>query len=199
MTNTERRIEELKREIEKLRRILRDSGVNRSTLHNVKFNAQEQARRYNMSLELSDKEDELEELENLREGEMKNINKTNYQPSVSRAKGRDFLGRRERRLQYRMKYKEVNPIVDERMFKQIQSAWEKVKSPLGYSTYRDVSEKLRIPVGQLMQYLKGMHQQNPYSVRFQVNRMGDNVYFKFPTARERKEGGELINEIKDSL
>jgi len=65
MTNTERRIEELKRELEKLRRELRDSGVNRSTLHNVKFNAQEQARRYEMALELSNKEDELEELENL--------------------------------------------------------------------------------------------------------------------------------------
>ncbi len=65
MTNTERRIEELKREIENLRRELKDSKVNRSTLHNVKFNTQRQARRYDMSLELSDKEDELEELENL--------------------------------------------------------------------------------------------------------------------------------------
>lgn len=67
MTNTERRIKELKREMEKLRRMLRDGGENRSTLHNVKFNAQEQARRYNMALELSNKEDELEEL-----GEFKN-------------------------------------------------------------------------------------------------------------------------------
>jgi len=67
MTNTERRIEELKREMEKLRRMLRDGRENRSTLHNVKFNAQEQARRYDMALELSNKEDELEEL-----GEFKN-------------------------------------------------------------------------------------------------------------------------------
>jgi len=67
MTNTERRIKELKREMEKLRRMLRDGRENRSTLHNVKFNAQEQARRYNMALELSNKEDELEEL-----GEFKN-------------------------------------------------------------------------------------------------------------------------------
>jgi len=65
MTNTERRIEELKRETEKLGRMLGDSGVNRSTLHNARFNAQEQVRRYHMALELSDKEDELEELENL--------------------------------------------------------------------------------------------------------------------------------------
>jgi len=67
MTNTERRIKELKREMEKPRRMLRDGGENRSTLHNVKFNAQEQARRYDMALELSHKEDELEEL-----GEFKN-------------------------------------------------------------------------------------------------------------------------------
>jgi len=65
MTNTERRIEELKRDIEKLGRMLKDSGLNRSILHNVKFNAQEQVREYKKALELSDKEDELEELENL--------------------------------------------------------------------------------------------------------------------------------------
>ena len=65
MTNTERRIEGLKREIEKLRRNLKDSGINRSPLYNVKFNAQEQVREYKKALELSDKEDELEELENL--------------------------------------------------------------------------------------------------------------------------------------
>ena len=66
MTNTKRRIEELKREIEKLRRMLKDSGLNRSTLYNVKFNAQEQVRRSNVALELSNKEDELEELESLK-------------------------------------------------------------------------------------------------------------------------------------
>jgi len=65
MTNTERRIEELKKEIENLRKDLRDSGINRSTLYNVRFNAQEQVREYKKALELSDKEDELEELENL--------------------------------------------------------------------------------------------------------------------------------------
>ena len=65
MTGTKSRIEELKKEIEKLRRALKDSGVNRSTLYNVKFNAQEQVREYKKALELSDKEDELEELENL--------------------------------------------------------------------------------------------------------------------------------------
>jgi len=65
MTNTKSKIEELKKEIEKLRRGLKDSGVNRSTLYNVKFNAQEQVREYKKALELSDKEDELEELENL--------------------------------------------------------------------------------------------------------------------------------------
>ncbi len=65
MTNTERKTEELKRDIEKLRADLRDNGINRSTLYNVKFNYQEQSRRYKMALELSDKEDELEELENL--------------------------------------------------------------------------------------------------------------------------------------
>lgn len=66
MTNTERRIGELKRDIKKLRKMLKDGGLNRSTLHNVKFNAQEQARRYKMALELSDKEDELEEIESLK-------------------------------------------------------------------------------------------------------------------------------------
>ena len=65
MTNTERKIGELIRNIEKLRRVLKDSGLNRSTIYNVKFNAQEQVRRSNMALELSNKEDELEELENL--------------------------------------------------------------------------------------------------------------------------------------
>jgi len=65
MTNTEERIEGLKREIKNLRRELKDSGLNRSRLHNVKFNAQKQVRRSNMALELSNKEDELEELESL--------------------------------------------------------------------------------------------------------------------------------------
>ena len=66
MTNTKRKIGELKRDIEKLRRTLRESGPNRSTLYNVKFNAQEQVREYEKALELSDKEDELEELESLK-------------------------------------------------------------------------------------------------------------------------------------
>jgi len=50
MTGTKRRIEGLKRGIEKLRRELRDNGANRSTLYNVKFNAQEQAKRYEVAL-----------------------------------------------------------------------------------------------------------------------------------------------------
>ena len=66
MTNPERKIGELKREIENLRKHLRESGPNRSTLYNVKFNAQEQVREYEKALELSDKEDELEELESLK-------------------------------------------------------------------------------------------------------------------------------------
>ena len=65
MTDAERRIEELKRDIKKLRKMLKGGGLNRSILHNVKFNVQEQVRRSNMALELSDKEDELEELESL--------------------------------------------------------------------------------------------------------------------------------------
>jgi len=65
MTNTERRIEELRRDIEKLRRMLGDSGESRSTLYNAKFNSQEQSGRYKMALELSNKEDELEGLESL--------------------------------------------------------------------------------------------------------------------------------------
>ena len=121
---------------------------------------------------------------------MKITNKKNYQPST-RMMGRDILGRRNKRLQYIMKYKEVEPLVDEEMSKRIQSAWEKIKTPaIGYCTYRDVAKELKMTVGRLMQYLKGMHLQNPYSVRFQVNRMGDNVYFKLPTIRERKEAGE---------
>jgi len=65
MTDAERRIKELKRDIKKLRKMLKDGGLNRSTLHNVRFNAQEQVRRSNMALELSNEEDELEELESL--------------------------------------------------------------------------------------------------------------------------------------
>jgi len=63
MTNIERRVEELKEDIRKLRKMLKGSGMNRSTLHNVKFNAQEQTSRYDMTLELADKEEELEDLE----------------------------------------------------------------------------------------------------------------------------------------
>lgn len=101
-----------------------------------------------------------------------------YQPP-SRMTGRDILGRRNSRLQYRMVYKEVEPLVDKEIFKQIWFAWGKIKTPtVGYCTYRDVAKELKMPVGRLMQYLKGMHKQDPYSVRFQVNRMGDNVYFK---------------------
>jgi len=65
MTDAERRIKELKRDIKKLRKMLKDGGLNRSTLHNVRFNAQEQVRRSNMVLELLNEEDELEELESL--------------------------------------------------------------------------------------------------------------------------------------
>jgi len=65
MTDAERRIKELKRDIKKLRKMLKDGGLNRSTLHNVRFNAQEQVRRSNMALELSNEENELEELESL--------------------------------------------------------------------------------------------------------------------------------------
>jgi len=105
------------------------------------------------------------------------VNKASYQPS-SKMTGRDSLGRRNSRLQYIMKYKEVKSIINKKVFEQIQSAWEKVKSPLGYSAYRDTAKELEMPVGRLMQYLKGMHEENPYSVRFGINRAGENVYFK---------------------
>lgn len=65
MTDAEKRIKELKRDIKKLRKMLKDGGLNRSTLHNVRFNVQERVRRSNMALELSNEENELEELESL--------------------------------------------------------------------------------------------------------------------------------------
>lgn len=56
--------------------MFKDGGVNRSTLYNVRFNAQEQTRRYGMALELSDKEDQFEELESLDTREVQSEIKT---------------------------------------------------------------------------------------------------------------------------
>ena len=51
--------------INSLDKQIKKEDLEKFTRHNVRFNAQEQVRRYHMVLELSDKEDELEELENL--------------------------------------------------------------------------------------------------------------------------------------
>ncbi|MHC4271997.1 MAG: hypothetical protein ACYST2_06765 [Planctomycetota bacterium] len=101
-----------------------------------------------------------------------------YIPKISRFKGRDSKGRKNRRIQYVMNYRDVEPLINVAIFSQIREAHNKTKSPLGYTAYRDVAEVLKMPVGRLMQYIKGMHRQDVNSVRFNVNRMGDNVYFK---------------------
>lgn len=94
MTDAERRIKELKRDIKKLRKMLKDGGLNRSTLHNVRFNAREQKRRYDMALELSNKEDELEELEDLKRKEGKRLkiicNRCNKEYPITELSNLDF-------------------------------------------------------------------------------------------------------------
>ncbi len=78
-----------------------------------------------------------------------------------------------------MNYKEVEPLFDIATFKQIYQAWNEVKTPVTeFIDYRTVSTKLQMPVGKLMMYLKGWHQNNPYAVSFNVDRMGCNVSFK---------------------
>jgi len=107
-----------------------------------------------------------------------------YKPKVSRQKARDSLGRRNRKIRYIMNYREVEPLVDEKVFERIYQAWLKVRTPVtGFIDYRTTAKELKMSIGKLMMYLKGWHQQDPYAVSFTVDRMGCNTFFKIKKMR----------------
>lgn len=110
-----------------------------------------------------------------------------YKPKKSRHKVRDSIGRRNRKTQYAMNYREVEPLDDRAVFNEIRDAWNALKTPVtGYVNYQRVAERLKMPVGKLMMYLKGWHKRNPHAVHFTVDRMGSNVYFRLQSDHELK-------------
>jgi len=82
-----------------------------------------------------------------------------------------------------LEMKKVQPIIPiQEELEKIYKIWEKNKSELGYISYFHF--KREIGLEKLFGILKYIYIKNPYSLRFQVNRMGENVYFKIMVNKE---------------
>lgn len=79
----------------------------------------------------------------------------------------------------------AEPIRDESIKAQVLEAYYNWKSPLGYASYTHLHYATKLSFAQIFGIFKAMHTDDPYSIRFNINRMGDNVYVKLPR-KERK-------------
>ena len=79
-----------------------------------------------------------------------------------------------------MDYRKVMPTdnVGPDVERLITQAWDKTKSGLGYTTFRDVQEATKLPYAFLFGILKRWEIKDPYSISFNINRMGACLYFK---------------------
>lgn len=75
-------------------------------------------------------------------------------------------------------WKKYKPIVDVKSLERIVEAWNVTKSPLGYTSYTDIYIHTHIPYSKIFGVLKCLHNADPHSIIFNINRMGQNVYFK---------------------
>lgn len=85
-----------------------------------------------------------------------------------------------------MEYKTTEQVKDYSLLYRIIESWKKFKSEVGYCSYSDIYVDTRIPYSKIMGVLKWAHKINPYCVRFNVDRMGKNVYFKFIPSEVKK-------------
>jgi len=70
--------------------------------------------------------------------------------------------------------------------KAIVSTWDQYKNPVGYVSFRQIHDTTNLPYPLIFGVLKDIFTRHPYSVIFNVERMGQNVYFKlinYPNVR----------------
>ena len=77
-----------------------------------------------------------------------------------------------------MDYRNTTAIYDDNLKERIIRAYNKTKNNIGYCTYSLIYKETRIPYSKIFSILKGMHNQAPRSIHFNVDRMGHNVFFK---------------------
>ena len=75
-------------------------------------------------------------------------------------------------------YVETAELEDIPFARRIKAAWDITKSPLGYTSYTSIYIATRTPYAKIFGVLKWLHRQYPYSIGFNVSRLGQNVYFK---------------------
>lgn len=78
---------------------------------------------------------------------------------------------------------------DKEIIRSLISAFNKIKSPLGYATIREIAllgavksvvdDKKYFEIGEAVNLIMEYQKKHPYNVRFQVDRSGAPVYVKF--------------------
>jgi len=80
-----------------------------------------------------------------------------------------------RRMLPVLEMKKVTPKWDSILFEKIRAIYQEKKSPLGYCSYWHLKG---LNLNRVFSCLKAYWLQNPYKIRFGVNRAGKNVYFR---------------------
>ena len=80
-----------------------------------------------------------------------------------------------RRMLPVLEMKKVTPKWDSILFEKIIKVYNANKSPLGYCSYWHCR---KLGTERVFSCLKAYWLQNPYKIRFGVNRAGKNVYFR---------------------
>ena len=93
--------------------------------------------------------------------------------STQRARGRSFT-------QSAVNWRKVLPSTVPGRLDATRTAWESLKSVLGYVSWDNVAKKTHLPVEEIAAELKYLHESAPGKyLAFTVDRMGNGTYFKF--------------------
>ena len=93
--------------------------------------------------------------------------------STQRARGRSFT-------QSAVNWRKVKASTKPGRLNAIRTAWDELKSPLGYVSWDNIAKKARLSVEEIAAELKHLHESTPgESLSFTVDRMGNGTYFKF--------------------
>ena len=79
-----------------------------------------------------------------------------------------------------MIYKDtVNQSLDPQQSQEFLEFYERLRSPIGYVSYTEISKVLRVTPQQIMQHVKFLHiHSKEWIVHFSSNRNNENVFFK---------------------
>ena len=84
-----------------------------------------------------------------------------------------------------MDYRNVEADATDAEIAKVKNAIKATSDAITYTTYTAVKQVCRMPYPRIFAAVKAMHQDDPYSIRFTVNRMGENTMVRLTNEKGR--------------